>query len=146
MFTGVDETIRDIGLFKLVADHAPAMLWMTDADGQATFLNKLWLEFTGRTEAQELGVGWMEGVHPDDSAAVVEHYSRALELKQSFELAYRLRRADGEYRHMLDRGVPRHDENHVLLGYVGAVFDVTEQSRFRLLADHAQDMIYRYRV
>src|SRR5262245_40200937 len=80
-------------LFRAVADAAPVMLWMAGADARCTFVNRRWLGFTGRTTAQELGSGWMEGIHADDLAGVRERIVVARRTRRPLTIEYRLRRA-----------------------------------------------------
>lgn len=112
--------------FRLLANSSPVMIWMTGADGKCSELNSAWLEFTGRSREQELGNGYLEGFHPDDLHASVQAYEKAFERREPFRLEYRLRRADGEYRWILDSGVPRFTSDGSFLGYTGSAVDVTE--------------------
>ena len=88
------------------------------------YFNKRWLEFTGRTLDQEMGNGWAEGVHPDDHQKCLEVYLSAFEKRELFSMEYRLRRFDGEYRWLLDRGVPRFSTEGIFLGYLGSCVDI----------------------
>jgi PAS domain S-box-containing protein len=115
--------------FRTVADSAPVLIWMSDADGLRTFVNKPWLDFTGRTAAQEMGNGWIEGVHRDDVDRRLKAYVDAFDARQPFVWQYRLRRHDGEYRWVSDSGVPRYDAHGTFAGYVGSCSDITERLR-----------------
>jgi len=115
--------------FRNMADTAPVMIWVAGLDKLCTFFNKVWLEYTGRTEAQELGDGWAEGVHPDDRDRCVATYFAAFDARRPFRMEYRLRRADGEYRWFLDEGVPRFTPGGIFAGYIGSCIDVTESRR-----------------
>ena len=110
-----------------LADIVPAMVWVSDARGLRTYFNQSWLEFTGRSLAQELGNGWVEGIHPDDRQRCVDPIQSSLKARQPFEMDYRLRRADGVYRWILSHGVPRFSDDGQLEGYVGSCLDISEQ-------------------
>jgi PAS domain S-box-containing protein len=114
--------------FRTVADTAPVMIWMAGLDKVCTFVNKPWLEFTGRTMEQELGDGWLSGVHPEDRDGCFVKYSSMFDARRAFQMEYRLRRADGEYRWILDSGSPRYRESE-FAGYIGSCIDVTEAKR-----------------
>jgi PAS domain S-box-containing protein len=111
--------------FRLLADTAPLMIWMSGPDARRTYFNQRWLEMTGRRPEEELGEGWAASVHPDDRALAVESYHAAVAERRPFTLDYRLRRWDGEDRWVLDHGVPRIHENGSFVGYVGSVIDIT---------------------
>jgi PAS domain S-box-containing protein len=115
--------------FRIVADAAPVLIWMSGLDKLCNFFNKPWLDFTGRTLGQEMGNGWAEGVHPGDLDRCLKTYTEAFEARRPFEMQYRLRRHDGEYRWLLDKGVPRYDAQRSFSGYIGACTDVTERRR-----------------
>lgn len=116
----------DDARFRLLADHAPVMLWMSGLDGLCEFFNSTWLEFTGRTLAQERGNGWAEGVHPDDFQDCMDLYLRSFVGREQFRMEYRLRRADGHFRWILDHGVPRHGPLGTFEGFIGSCIDITE--------------------
>ena len=124
--TGENELRESESRFQIVADAAPVLIWMSDADKLCTFFNKPWLDFTGRTMEQELGHGWTESVHQDDLEKCVRIYTSAFDERQPFVMQYRLQRNDGEYRWISDQGVPRHDPQGRFAGYIGSCVDVTE--------------------
>jgi len=115
--------------FRNMADTAPVMIWMSGKDKLCTFFNRGWLEFTGRALEQELGEGWAKGVHPEDLSGCLEIYGTAFAERRSFQMEYRLRRHDGEYRWVLDTGVPRFEPSGVFAGYVGSAMDITDFKR-----------------
>lgn len=112
--------------FALAADTAPMLLWMSGTDKLCTYFNRGWLDFTGRTLEQELGNGWTEGVHPEDLDRCCSSYVQAFDARQKFKLEYRLRRHDGEYRWILDCGVPRYSPDASFCGYIGSCVDVSD--------------------
>ncbi len=112
--------------FRLLADAAPVMIWVADADALCTYFNKSWLEFRGRSMQQEMGNGWAEGLHPDDRDLCVAAHLKCFEARQGFRMEYRLRRADGEYRWMEAIGVPRHEDD-AFRGFLGSAADVTNR-------------------
>jgi len=113
--------------FRMMADTAPVMVWMSAPEDGSTFFNKRWLEFTGRTLDEEAGLGWFAGVHVHDQQRCHEIYRAALDQRQPFTMEYRLRRADGTYRWMVDTGVPRFEPDGALSGYIGSCIDLTER-------------------
>lgn len=113
--------------FRLMADNAPVLIWMSDLNKQYTFFNRAWLEFTGRAAEEEYGDGWMESLHPDDRQRCLESYSSALASRSSFRREYRLRRADGEYRWILDTGIPRLAKDGTFDGYIGSCIDISDR-------------------
>src|SRR5262249_25762814 len=115
--------------FRIVADAAPVLIWMSGVDKLCTFFNKRWLEFTGRSLEQEMGNGWVEGVHRDDLQKCIKTYTEAFDARKSFVMQYRLKRNDGEYRWISDDGVPRYDANGMFAGYIGSCVDVTDLLR-----------------
>jgi len=112
--------------FRLVANTAPVLIWMSGPDKLCNYTNQSWLDFTGRTLEAELGNGWLEGVHPEDLKNCLEVYTRAFDLRESFKMQYRMRRHDGEYRWLLDIGVPRLNPDGLFVGYIGSCLDVTD--------------------
>lgn len=113
--------------FRLVANTAPAMIWMSGVDKLCTYFNQFWLDFTGKPIEAEMGDGWAAGVHPDDRERCLETYSNAFDRRESFIMEYGLRRHDGKYRWILDHGVPRFAPDGSFVGYIGSCIDVTER-------------------
>lgn len=112
--------------FRNMADTAPVLIWVAGPDMNCTFFNKGWLTFTGRAMEQELGRGWTDNVRPDDLDRCWEIYSSSFDVRRNFQMEYRLRRADGEYRWLIDKGVPRFEPGGVFAGYIGSCVDITD--------------------
>jgi PAS domain S-box-containing protein len=123
--------------FRAMADQTPAMIWMADDTRALTYFNRSWLEFTGRSMEQELGDGWTAGVHPEDFAHCLAAYSTAFEARAPFDVEFRLRRHDGEFRWVFNRGSPRFDEDESFVGYIGAALDVTDRKAAEEALGHA---------
>lgn len=115
--------------FRYVANTAPVVIWMAGPDKLCTYVNQVWLNFTGRPLEAELGYGWAEGIHPEDRQACVEGYTRAFDRREPFTSEYRLRRHDGEYRWILDSSIPRFEADGSFAGYIGSAVDVTDRKR-----------------
>ena len=139
--------------FRLMADCAPVMIWVAGPDGRSVYFNRPWLDFTGRPLEAELGHGWRDGLHPEDAPRCIAAYERAFERREPFEVEYRLRRHDGEYRWLLDKGVPL-VTGGALGGVVGSCLDITDRMRaeqearkreedFKTLAESIPDVIAR---
>ena len=112
--------------FRNMANTAPVMIVVADPDQQTTFLNKRWLDFTGRTIEQELGMGWTAGVHPDDRESCLAGIEASFQAQSECHLEYRLRRADGQYRSMICNGVPRFETGGVFTGYIASLIDISD--------------------
>lgn len=139
--------------FRNLAEQAPALIWMADTQNAGTWYNRRWLEYTGRTMEQELGFGWIEGMHPDDRHHCATFCQNAFDERQRFDMELRLRRADGTYGWIADTGTPRFDNNGKFLGYIGYCWDITERKlaenalaeserRFREIFDTISDAIF----
>ena len=115
--------------FRTMANSAPVLLWVMDTHGECVFCNQSLLDFTGRTLEQELGQGWFESVHASDRSHCQATYEIALTTRRSFEIEYRLRRADGIYRWVIDRGVPRTMPDGSFGGHIGSRIDITDRKQ-----------------
>jgi len=115
--------------FEQLMDTAPVMIWISAPDKLRTWFNRPWLEFTGRAMSQERGNGWGEGVHPDDRRRRFEIDAAHVDQRLAFRMEYRLRRSDGEYRWILDTGVPRFDSSGAFRGYIGTCIDISAVRR-----------------
>lgn len=121
--------------FSTLANSAPVLLWMADEMGNYTFFNQTWLAFTGRALSQELDDGWQAGIHPDDRPTCAAIGTSAIARCEAFEREYRLQRADGHYRWILDRGVPRFDADGEFRGYIGTCTDISDRREIERLKD-----------
>lgn len=115
--------------FRTVADSAPVMIWMSDEHKKSTYMNKVWLDFTGRSLEEELGEGWKANVHPDDLKLTNEIYEAAFAEQKPFNVEYRLRRKDGTYGWVFARAIPHFTQDGVFLGYVGSCIDISERKQ-----------------
>ena len=143
--------------FRRMADSAPVMLWVTDDQVNCTYLNQAWLDFTGRSVSELLGIGWQQDIHPDDLPGVIKSCTEAYRRHERFEVEYRLRRADGQYRWVSSAAAPRMLADGTFAGFTGSCIDFTErkiaeQERAELLARErdarasaeASELRYRY--
>jgi PAS domain S-box-containing protein len=112
--------------FRLMADYAPVMIWLADSEGRSVYFNRQWLRFRGRTLEEELGLAWLEGVHPEDRDRCLATHFASLDSREPFEMDCRLQRADGEHRRVRVNGVPIIDGKR-LAGFVGSCVDMTDQ-------------------
>jgi PAS domain S-box-containing protein len=127
--------------FQVMADTAPVMLWIAGCDGRRIFCNQSWLEFTGRSLEEEKGFGWLEAVHLQDRNLCLETYNSALNVQKKFQVEYRLRRSNGEYRWILDTGVPRLTPNGNFVGYIGCSLDITERKLAEVAFQDSQQSV-----
>ena len=121
--------------FRLLADAAPVMMWMSDKTATCTFFNKKWLEFRGRTLEEEVGNGWAEGLHPDDRELCLETYLKAFACRQAYRMQHRIQSAGGEYCWVEGTGVPHFEKDGEFSGFVGAAVDISEQRRHMFKPD-----------
>ena len=111
--------------FRSLADNAPVLIWMSGLQNEAVYFNKPWLNFTGRSLEEELGVGWIESIHPEDRERCVDTCNAAFARREPVAMQFRLRRCDGEYRWLLDNGIPHFGADGAFCGYVGSCVDIT---------------------
>lgn len=109
--------------YQTLIEQSPILIWRSGTDMLCNYFNERWLAFTGRAMEQEIGNGWAEGVHPDDFDRCLQIYTSHFEREESFEMEYRLRRHDGEYRWLFDRGAPFYVDG-VFAGFIGSCVDV----------------------
>ena len=114
--------------FRSMADAAPVMIWVCDSQRLCTFVNKPWLDFTGRTMEEELGSGWASSVHPDDLSRIFGIFASSFESHRRFRVEYRARHADGDYRWVLANATPQYRDRE-FIGFIGSLIEVTEQKQ-----------------
>ncbi len=113
--------------FRIMADTAPVLIWTTGNDGQFYYFNKPWLDFRGRSIEQEIGEGWMQGIHPIDLPSFKNAFNHAFDNRTEFRFEFRLLRNDLKERWLLTHGVPRFSVDGTFLGYIGSAVDITER-------------------
>jgi diguanylate cyclase (GGDEF)-like protein/PAS domain S-box-containing protein len=123
--------------YEAIVEASPNMIWRAGLDANCNYFNETWLKFTGKPMDQEVGAGWLEGVHPEDKDCCMQTYLAAFQKQERFEMEYRLKRYDGLWRWINDRGVPFYDAEHRFAGYIGSCMDVTEKIEGRKLIDLA---------
>lgn len=150
----IEQTLKDSEeYFRKMSDNTPVIMWVTDTDGSCTYFNKRWYDFTGQTEQEALGFGWLQAVHTDDLARTGDGFLQMSARRIPMNMEYRLRSKDGSYRWVLDSGLPRFDLLGNFVGYVGAMVDIDarklaeqtlmeSEKRFRNVADTAPVMIW----
>jgi two-component system CheB/CheR fusion protein len=121
--------------YRLLVESSPVMIWRSGLDAKCDYFNDTWLAFTGRTFEQELGNGWAEGVHSEDLDRCVGIYLDHFARRAVFEMEYRLRRHDGAYRYIFDRGVPFFEDSGQFAGFIGSCIDIDERVQARALLE-----------
>lgn len=121
--------------FSTLADASPVMIWMTDPDNLCYYFNKSWLDFTGNNFEEELGGGWLRGVHPDDMKTF-SNINQLLMDKQKYSCEYRLMKNDKSYSHILEIGTPRFLPDGSFAGYMGSCLDITEMKAAQIELDN----------
>jgi PAS domain S-box-containing protein len=139
----VEETMTESETrFRLIANTAPVLIWMSGPDKLCNYFNQPWLDFTGKRLEEQLGVVWGECVHADDQQKCRHTYTQSFDRRENFTMEYRLRRHDGEYRWIMDTGVPKFNNEGSFAGYVGCCVDISDQKAARaVLADFSAHLI-----
>lgn len=115
--------------FKLMADSAPVLVWVTGPHAESTYFNQTWLDFRGKTLEEELSEDWSTAIHPDDRTQAVSTCMNGFTVRKSFTMEFRMKRHDGEYRWMLDTGIPRFGKDNEFLGFIGSCVDINERKQ-----------------
>ena len=123
-----EEVIRENQVrFENMANTAPVMIWIADVDGLFSFLNKVWLDFTGNEMGDDLGMNWLKNVHPEDLEKLLGHYQSAFSSKTQFSCEFRFKRKDDIYRWIMIIGTPRFNPTGIFMGFIGSCSDISEQ-------------------
>ena len=125
--------------YAVLVEQAPIMIWRANTTAECDYFNDRWLLFRGRTLQQQIGNQWAEGVHAEDLEGCLRTYLDSFERRETFEMYYRLKRADGVYRWIFDRGAPYYDTEGEFRGYIGSCIDVTERIEAQRAADAARE-------
>jgi PAS domain S-box-containing protein len=123
--------------FRVIADSVPVLIWMGDSGGGRSFFNKTWLDFTGRNVDAESGWGWLSSVHPEDRSSLIETFRQALAARQEYLVEYRMRRGEGDYCWMVEKGVPRTTARGTFTGFIGSTTDITGRKEAELATAQA---------
>lgn len=143
-----ENLVKSRDYYLTLFEKFPAMIWRADCSKKCNYFNERWLDFTGHTMEEEIGDGWTKGVHPEDIEACFKTYSEAFDAREPFEMEYRLKNRNGQYRWILDIGRPFYDMDNNFSGYMGTCFDITERKiaeeglrKYQLLSRNANDII-----
>jgi len=113
--------------FRMIADTAPAMIWIAEKDGSFSFFNKAWQKYTGRNLDQNKDNGWYDIMHPEDIDKWKIGFSRSSRDRKNFYAEFRLKRHDGTYHWLACSGIPRFNSQDEFVGFIGACTDIDDQ-------------------
>jgi two-component system CheB/CheR fusion protein len=111
----------------MIADTAPAMIWIAEKDGSFSFFNKAWQKYTGRTLEQNKNKGWYDIMHPEDTDKWKLSFSRSSRDRKNFYAEFRLKRNDGTYHWLACSGIPKFNSQDEFVGFIGACTDIDDQ-------------------
>lgn len=136
----MEERLREIEQrFNEMADHSPVMIWESGPDGKVSFLNHIWLEFTGRKLNEQIGNGWAEQIHPEDLHSYLDIFQKALISRSSFEVDHRIKDFSGHFRWVMNTAIPRFNDQGSFLGFRGSCVDITKR---KMRENEAQNLAY----
>ena len=135
-----EELNRNEEAFRFMMLSAPVMVWMADANKKFIYVNRFWAEFTGHKPSEELGDGWMTGVHADDRASLIAAYEAAYRDRINFKTEFRLLHVSGEYRWVINTGTPSLRDDGTFAGFIGSCLDVHERKKLESQLLQAQKM------
>jgi len=126
-----EEVIRNSeARFENMANTAPVMIWIADVEGLFSFVNKVWLDYSGKSLGDNLGMNWLKDVFPDDQEKLIEKYQYALKIRKPFTIEFRLKGGDGNYEWMMINGTPRFSNDNIFLGFIGSCTSIKAQKEY----------------
>jgi PAS domain S-box-containing protein len=134
----IAQRTKQEGNLREVTETIPAIIWITNANGYCTYLNKQWYDFTGQSKEDAEGFGWLDATHPDFKEETGKIFLEANEKQQPFSALYKLRDKSGEYRWAMDKGSPKFSPEGVYEGMIGTVIDINDQK----LAEEGRESSY----
>ncbi|MCA6439153.1 MAG: PAS domain S-box protein [Chitinophagaceae bacterium] len=132
--------------FRDIANQMPDMMWLADEAHHIIFVNKAWLNFTGNELDDELGVGWLQAVHPEDLEAVMEERKAAFQKQIFYAITFRFRKRDGSYRWLTIKGNPLYNQLGEFLGYTGTCLDTTPVKEAQLQIKRQQELMENTKI
>ncbi|MDJ0635122.1 MAG: diguanylate cyclase [Xenococcaceae cyanobacterium MO_188.B29] len=126
--------------FRTMANTAPVLIWMSDANGQATFFNQSWLDFTGYTLEQALISGWLANIHPEERLKCLNNYNLARQNYIQTQTEYRMLHANGKYRWLLSTTVPRFNGGGKFAGFISSCIDISERKQAEILISQQAEL------
>ncbi len=126
-----EELIKDSeARFESMANTAPVMIWIADVEGLFSFVNKVWLEYSGKKLGDQLGMNWLKDVHPDDLESLLQTYRNAFKSRNPFTFEFRLKNRDDKYEWMMIKGTPRLSRENIFMGFIGSCTNINAQKEF----------------
>ena len=126
-----EELIKDSeARFENMANTAPVMIWIADVEGLFSFVNKVWLEYSGKKLGDQLGMNWLRDVHPDDVENLLKTYGDAFRSRNPFTFEFRLKNSSDRYEWMMIKGTPRLSRENIFMGFIGSCTNINAQKEF----------------
>jgi PAS domain S-box-containing protein len=116
--------------FENMANTAPVMIWIADVEGLFSFVNKVWLEYSGKKIGDHLGMNWLKDVHTDDLENLLKAYGDAFRSRNPFTFEFRLRNSNDKYEWMMIKGTPRLSRENIFMGFIGSCTNINTQKEF----------------
>ncbi|HET7600261.1 MAG TPA: PAS domain S-box protein [Gemmatimonadales bacterium] len=129
----------DLARYRELAEALPQLVWAARPDGYCDYLSRRWVEYTGVDEERHHGTGWLEAVHPDDRANTFAAWTAAIEERARYDVAYRLRAADGTYRWFQARSAPLRGPDGRVIRWLGTSTDIEDARRVEEALRESED-------